>query len=202
MYLFKYILKAMALFLLCSTTVLSNTLIDKLKDGGFVVYFRHEVTDKTKVDKRNIDIEEYKRRKGLEKCKTQRNISEAGIKSAKHIFKVLKEKDIKISKVLSSPFCRCVDSAILITGQTPQISDYLYFSMKSNKKIRKESSDKLRALLSAAPDEGSNIFIFSHTSNLKEAVNIWPKPEGVAHVFKPTKNGQEYIGKILPSDWK
>jgi hypothetical protein len=42
----------------------------------------------------------------------------------------------------------------------------------------------------------------SHTANLQEAVGIWPKPEGVAHVFKPTGDGNfSYVGMVMPEVW-
>jgi hypothetical protein len=44
--------------------------------------------------------------------------------------------------------------------------------------------------------------IISHTANLKEAAGIWPKPEGVAIVFRPRRDGSfEPIARVLPEDW-
>ena len=57
-------------------------------------------------------------------------------------------------------------------------------------------------MLRTPPPNGTNTVIVSHTANLKEAVGIWPKPEGVIHVFKPRQDQSIYVGKITPNAWK
>jgi hypothetical protein len=44
--------------------------------------------------------------------------------------------------------------------------------------------------------------IIAHSANLKESTGFWPKPEGVAYVFKPT-GGDRFVpvAKVLPDDW-
>ena len=44
--------------------------------------------------------------------------------------------------------------------------------------------------------------IISHTANLKEAAGIWPKPEGVAIIFRPRADGGfDPIARVLPGEW-
>jgi hypothetical protein len=57
-------------------------------------------------------------------------------------------------------------------------------------------------MLATAPAKGSNAVIVSHTANLREAAGIWPKPEGVAYVFRPLpRGGFEAVARILPDEW-
>jgi hypothetical protein len=57
-------------------------------------------------------------------------------------------------------------------------------------------------MLSTPPAKATNAVIVSHTANLREAAGIWPKPEGVAYVFRPLPEGKfEAIAMVLPEDW-
>jgi len=57
-------------------------------------------------------------------------------------------------------------------------------------------------LLATRPAAASNTVIVAHTANLREAAGIWPKPEGVAYVFRPLGNGNfEPVAKVLPEEW-
>jgi hypothetical protein len=50
--------------------------------------------------------------------------------------------------------------------------------------------------------ESSFTALISHTANLQEAVGLWPKPEGVAHIFKPRGDGTfSYVGVMQPETW-
>jgi hypothetical protein len=44
--------------------------------------------------------------------------------------------------------------------------------------------------------------IVSHTANLQEAVGLWPKPEGVAYVFRGEADGGiRAVARIPPDAW-
>lgn len=178
-------------------------LVNMLKVGGYVVYFRHEQTLRKEIDKSHIDINEFKLRKKNEDCKTQRNLSPEGIERAKRNGVIINKLGIKISKIYSSPFCRCYKTAQNLTKLMPVVSSNLFFTMKITKEEKNKSSKKLKEMLNELPVKSTNIFLVSHTSNLKEAANLWPKPEGVAFIFKPNLDGEStYVGKILPDEWR
>ena len=62
--------------------------------------------------------------------------------------------------------------------------------------------DSLSVKLKALPPPGSNTVLVSHTANLREVTNIWPKPEGVVHIFKPSGDDYQHIGRITPVQWQ
>jgi phosphohistidine phosphatase SixA len=167
--------------------------ISLLKKGGYVVYMRHGVTDHTQDDHFPIDLND---------CATQRNLSKQGIDESKNVHKSIKKHKINFDKIISSPFCRCIDTAKYAAGD-PVIDNTLYFAVDVKADKRALQSKRLKEMLSEKPKNGTNRLIVSHTANLKEAANIWPKPEGVAYIFYPKGNGQfEAIGRLEPSDWK
>jgi phosphohistidine phosphatase SixA len=169
-----------------------NELIDALQQGGLVVYFRHAQTDHGTDDQHPVDLSD---------CSTQRNLSEQGRSQATSVAEAIGRLGIEIGEVVSSPFCRCRDTAQLAFGRY-RVDDHLYFAVVVEKEQRAKQAAWLRNMLSIPPREGTNRVIVSHTANLREATGIWPKPEGVAWVIRPQGNGQyEALGKIEPSFW-
>ena len=168
-------------------------LIDALKSGGYVIYIRHALTDK--VGEKTVTADQ------LDKCDTQRNLSEAGREMAKSIGEGFKKNNIPVGDVFSSPYCRCVDTAKLAFGKATK-SDNLHFAIHLPKENRHEDAKKLRDMMAVLPAPGTNTVLVSHTANLQEAVGIWPKHEGEANVFKADASGNiSYIGKISVEDW-
>jgi broad specificity phosphatase PhoE len=53
----------------------------------------------------------------LEDCSTQRNLDENGRTQARHVGEAFRQHGIAVSAVLSSPRCRCLDTARLAFGQ-------------------------------------------------------------------------------------
>lgn len=168
-------------------------LIKALQQGGYIVYFRHSATQKTG--------EKYVPPDQLKNCDIQRNLSPEGIDQSIKIGQVIKAEGIPFGDVYSSPYCRCRDTAQNIFGKSTA-TDSLYFAIHLDVEGRAAVTNALRDMLAAMPASGTNNAIVSHTANLKEAVNIWPKREGEAHIFKPDGQGEfSYIGRILPEEW-
>ena len=169
---------------------LQDVLAD-LKKGGLVVYFRHSITDTSQTDAAA----------DLARCETQRNLSEAGRAQATKIGQAFKALGIPVGEVLSSPFCRTKDTAQLAFGHFT-VSDDLFFASNAPKDAVARMTASLRRMLSTRPADGANSIVVSHTSNLREAAGIWPKPEGVAIVFRPLGDGRfEALARIPPEDW-
>ncbi|WP_461482659.1 histidine phosphatase family protein [Porticoccus sp.] len=171
-----------------------GALIDELKKGGYIIYFRHGITGRE--GEKEVD------RENITNCRIQRNLTSTGIEQTRLMGKAIKKHGIPIGEVLSSPYCRCMDTARNLFGRA-QPSDILFFAINVTKTQRAEITTQLRGLLSTLPQEGVNTVLVSHTANLREATGIWPKPEGVAHVFKPIgEGGFVYIGEIPPDGWE
>lgn len=170
-------------------------LVKALQGGGHIIYMRHARTDLSQNDKADMK---------LDNCPSQRNLSEEGREQAKAIGAAFKRLNIPVEEVLSSPFCRCMDTAQLVFGKF-EIKRALYFAAGISDKHRAFQSFDLVKLLSSPPQPASsNRVLVSHTANLKEATGIWPKPEGVMHIFKPldAAHGKyEHLGHILPDEW-
>lgn len=168
-------------------------IVPSLQSGAHIIYFRHMSTNHSREDKRPVD---------LTNCQSQRPLNDKGIQQAKMIGRVFRHLSIPISKVLSSPYCRCKDTARLAFGNFT-VNHNLYFAMGLDRKGKNEKGSALKKLLGTHPAKGHNTIIVSHSANLQEATGLWPKPEGVSFIFKPEGKGQfSLIAKVRPGTWK
>jgi phosphohistidine phosphatase SixA len=170
-----------------------QALINELKKGGYIIYFRHGSTS----DIGEKDMEDP----DLDNCAIQRNLSKEGQDQTKAIGVAFRKLQIPVGEVYASPYCRCLDTAKNIFGKG-QKSRALHFAIHLDNAERAAVTTQLLDLLGAMPQPGTNTALVSHTANLQEAVGIWPKPEGIAHVLKPAGDGQfSSVGVMLPEAW-
>jgi len=170
-----------------------DELLQLVKQGGYVIYFRHGAT--TKTGEKTVEKQD------LGNCAIQRNLSAEGRELTKQMGQAIKHLQIPIGAVYNSPYCRCVDTAKNLFGKSKN-SDALHFAIHTTRVQSEESTQQLLEMLATPTASGKNTAIVSHTANLKAAVGILPRPEGVAHVFKPEGGGKfSYLGLIMPDTW-
>jgi phosphohistidine phosphatase SixA len=169
-----------------------RALIHALQKGGYVLYLRHAITDRSRIDADRVN---------LHNCATQRNLSEEGRKQAQAIGKAVRTLGITVAEVLTSPYCRCIDTAKLAFGKFTVMAD-LVWTLGQPETETQRLAKALRKLLGTQPPKGANTVLVSHTANLKEAVGIWPEPEGAVYVFLPREDGGvSHLGSIGPEEW-
>ena len=169
----------------------TDELIKALQSGGHIIYMRHAKTDHSQKDTG---------KDRLQSCDQQRNLSEAGRSQATAIGKTLRSLNIPLGKTLSSPYCRCMDTAQL-AFDSYVVEPNLQFSMTKDEDESKELGERLLGLMESVPASQDNHIFVGHTSNLREGLGIWPKPEGAIAVFKNTNGDVEYKGMIRPDQW-
>ena len=198
---FIFVLLFIPILLLCSPInieypkkgLTQEEIVSELQKGGCVVYMRHGSTNRHESDRTTTDFKN---------CKLQRNLSADGKKVLANIGKKIKELKIPINQVLSSPYCRCEESAKLVFNDY-SVDDSLRFALISDIEETELLKNHLQNLLLKKIEPNSNRVLVSHTANLKEATDIWPKPEAVMVVFKQKSDGTLlYLGKILPNYWQ
>lgn len=167
-------------------------LLATLKAGGHILYFRHLDTRQDQEDDQPVNLQD---------CSRQRNLSPEGEARGREIARVLAKAGVRFDPVLVSPFCRTRESGRLIFGKTLDDPD-LFFAIGLNDAEKAGKGTALRRLLARTPAKGANTAIVGHTANLQEAVGLWPKPEGVAYVFRPDgQGGFAVIARIPPEAW-
>src|SRR4051794_8735419 len=76
-----------------------------LREGGHIILMRHATTTPGVGDPPNFRLND---------CATQRLLSDAGRAQARAIGTVLRQRGVNADRVLSSAWCRCVDTAELM----------------------------------------------------------------------------------------
>lgn len=154
-----------------------------LRKGGVVAAFRHSLAPGT------FDPPGFR----LGDCSTQRNLSEEGRAQARSVGAWFQQRNLQPSKVLSSPWCRCVDSATLAFGP-PQVSAALGSPRGSPETTSAAHLHELQAALVAASSRPgrfevwfTHMFVLSDLANANtssgEALILRASPSGKAEVL-------------------
>ena len=80
-----------------------QALWQELRKGGYVLLIRHADAPGT------FDPQGFK----LGVCSTQRNLSEEGRAQSRRLGELIRSKNVPITQVFSSEWCRCIDTATL-----------------------------------------------------------------------------------------
>ena len=142
---------------------LNQNMIYELKQGGKLIFIRHAYAPGGG-DPINFDIN---------KCSTQRNLSDSGRKQATEIGSFFKKNNIQVDKVYSSEWCRCKETALLAFNEF-ETKNFLnsFFSSKFAK--NKDSQiEKLKEFINNW-DGKNNIIFVTHYVVISEILNYAP----------------------------
>ena len=138
-----------------------------LKKGSEVVLLRHAVTTAGVGDPPGFKLQD---------CATQRNLTDAGRAAARRLGDAFREHGVPVGRVLSSPWCRCLDTARLAFGAA-EVSQPL-----SNLYGRSEASARqvreMETLIATWRPEGAggNLVLVSHGSTILALTGISVEP--------------------------
>lgn len=172
-------------------------LVDELRKGGFVIYFRHGDTG---------DVTFDAPRAVMGDCSTQRNLNAAGLAQVRKLGEDFRALHIPVGKVLSSEYCRCWQHAEAMFGKGNYTIDARLTLPASHPSVteadRRKNNDNLRALLSEPPAAGRNTVLVSHGFNVMALTGFHPNTQGEALIFRPDgRGGFERRGSVLPTEW-
>lgn len=175
---------------------LNTSLFDLLRYGGFILYARHgEAT--VGEDQPDLDFL-Y--------CFTQRNLSEMGRRQAIYYGHILRNLRIPISyPILTSPFCRAIETAQLALGSAGiQIDPFWFEVYRLSGNLfdveRQRILSTLKSRLEVIPPYGSNKVIIAHS--FPEGIGLGQIPNMGTVVIRPLgqRNGYEIVAKLSLTD--
>ena len=147
-----------------------------LKGGGQVVVIRHASTDPATGDPPGFRLDD---------CATQRNLSAAGREEARRIGAAFRARGIPVGRVLSSRWCRCLETARLAFGTVePWPSLDSFFGDRSREP---QQTQAVRTLAGDRP-QARNLILVTHGFNIRALIGILPAP-GEMVVLTPQGNG-------------
>jgi phosphohistidine phosphatase SixA len=144
---------SLALFVLAIPAWADDALWALLQKGGQVVLVRHGLTTPGVGDPPGFKRGE---------CATQRNLVDEGRREAERLGAALRAHKVPVARVLSSPWCRCIETARLAFGAEPAIDDALS-NLFDNSAHREKQIVQFKKLVANAPKQG-NLFLVTHGS--------------------------------------
>jgi len=161
-----------------------------LRKGGFIVYFRHTATDMSRDDASSRSDDD---------CANQRPLTDGGRAEARAIGAAFRDLKIPVGRVLASPRCRTLETAMLAFGRAEK-------SMEVRAgPAAPASADRyapLRALLSAPPAPGANTVIASHGNPFYATAGAPYLAEGEAAVVRPLGKDFEIVARVRHDAWR
>ncbi|MGB7088354.1 MAG: histidine phosphatase family protein [Phormidesmis sp.] len=134
----------------------------------------------------------------LDDCATQRNLSEAGRQQARKIGSAFLSRNIPITKVLSSQWCRCLETAQLMNVGPVEPFPALN-SFFRDRSTAAAQTTQVKDYIAANSDSPGVIIMVTHQVNITALSDIFP-PSGSAVVVQLKDEQLEVVGQLLDSD--
>ena len=143
-------------------------LIDAVKEGGYVLYIRHE---RTEVPSRADD---YSR--PANECRAQRNLSVSGVAAAYETGVVIREVGIPIARIISSPMCRGAETARYMFGVEYELDNRLMHHEPGENSSRNMTAavEEAKSVLSeVGPNlQGTNVVLVGHGGTIRQVTGL------------------------------
>lgn len=161
-----------------------------MRKGGYVIYFRHTSTDMSRDDARS---------KSDDDCDNQRPLTDGGRDEARRIRAAFRELQIPVGRVLASPRCRTMETAMLAFGRAEKTAEVRGGPATPDHPDRYAG---LRRLLAAPVKPGANLVISSHGNPFYAVAGAPYLAEGEAAVIRPLGMDFEIVARIKHGGWK
>ena len=159
-----------------------------LKQGGKVILLRHT----------HVDIREAIGHLAPENCAEEVNLSSRGVEQAKRIGEAFRAHSIAVGEVLSSPYCRCIDTGKLAFGRAKSVQ-YLRPPGSVSEDQAKLNQERVVQEILKHRDR-SNLVMITHDLNISDVVLEDTVPMGEFFVVQPNGTDFDVIGKIEPNN--
>ena len=173
-----------------------KALAEVLKNGGYVIVFRHGATNRDQADTDPLNPDNVSK---------QRLLSDAGKEAAGQIGLAFKTLQIPIGKVYTSRFNRAVETGRLIgTGDVSATLDLTEGGLVVTPIENDRRAQALRTLAATPPEKGKNTVLVTHKPNILDAFgkDWFDVREGEASVFQPAADGKAVlIARVQAAEW-
>lgn len=150
--------------LLASPARADEALWAALANGGHVALMRHAEAPGTG------DPENFR----LDDCSTQRNLDGAGREQARRTGQAFRERGVAVGQVLSSRWCRCLETAKLL-GLGEVVAFAPLDSFFGERTRGPDQTETVRAFLADADASGPSLVMVTHQVNITALTGIFPR---------------------------
>ena len=159
-----------------------------LKRPGHVAFMRHSDAPGAPGDPTGFRLDD---------CATQRNLSEEGRAQAGRTAATLKRHEVVFDQVLTSPWCRCRETALLVTGKEGAVMDALS-NLVGRQEYRASQLTALKGYLGKL-DPSSRVLFVSHGVLIAALLGISPA-QGEILVVRLGEGGEPVVAARLLID--
>src|SRR5262249_51555514 len=158
----------------------------RLRSGGHVIFMRHAITTPGVGDPAGFRLDD---------CSTQRNLTDAGRDDARRVGAAFRSRGIPVGRVLSSPWCRCLETSRLAFGSAETWTPLS--NLFDNRAREAEQMRELREIAGRRPS-GGNVVLITHGSVVQPLTGIQPAPAELV-VLTPDGSGRFRVtGRLTP----
>lgn len=157
-----------------------------LQRGGQVVLVRHALTEPGVGDPPNFRLED---------CGTQRNLSDEGRRDAQRLGEALRARRVVVAKVLSSPWCRCLETARIVFGLPTEVQPALG-NLFGRREREAQQVAELKKIV-RAPERG-NLFLVTHGSTTLALTGVSPATGEMVVLTPQPGGGFRVAGRLAP----
>lgn len=173
-----------------------RALAKRLKQGGYVIVFRHGATNRDQADTDPLNYDNTAK---------QRLLSEGGKALATQVGASFRALQIPIGKVHTSKFNRAVETGRLI-GDTEVTStlDITEGGLVVSPIENDRRAETLRKMAATPPEHGKNTLLVTHKPNIIDAFgkDWFEVKEGEASIFQPDGAGKAVpIARVQAIEW-
>jgi phosphohistidine phosphatase SixA len=180
-----YLLALLAVLAWSPFSLADEALWSLLQGGGQVVLIRHALTTPGVGDPPGMRLGD---------CDTQRNLNEAGRVQARQLGEVLRSRGVVVGRLLSSPWCRCIETTQLAFGQTPELVPALGNLFDRPERVARQVAE-LKPLVSQTPVRGNTV-LMSHGSTILALTGISPATAELVVLTPQGSGGFTVAGRL------
>jgi phosphohistidine phosphatase SixA len=132
----------------------------------------------------------------IDDCATQRNLDDTGRREARLLGEAIRKRSVRVDRVVSSPWCRCLDTAQLMAVGAAEKSWALVPDPEAGPPAR---LPELKALVSGWRGPGTLVLV-THALTVRPLTGFLPE-QAETVVLKPTPGsgaGYVVVGRIAP----
>ena len=158
------LLVALATFAVAVPGGAEDTAWALLQRGGQAILLRHAITTPGVGDPAGMRLDD---------CSTQRNLTDEGRRHAGRVGDAFRARGVTVDRVLSSPWCRCQETARLAFGTAETWAPLSNLFGRPERSV--EQVEQMRALVGEGRT-GGNLVLVTHGSTIAALTGINPAP--------------------------
>lgn len=172
----------------------NDTLLAQLRAGDTFVVIRHAATDRSMSDTDPINVDD---------CSTQRNLSAQGRADSLVIGQAIRDLRIPIGEVLSSVYCRAIETGELAFGQAEPVAELDGRAVwPLGEETRKLAGSRLEGLIrerATVESEGNTVMIVHQLFPQEMDGTMLDEGEAAVYILQGDKVVR--IGQLAPNEW-